>query len=151
MISGIRVRELITHCDDRGWFREILRDDDNLLSRFGQLSATKTYPGVIKAFHWHRRQDDVWYVSSGNLRAVLHDLRADSPTVGESQQVFMGDDNPVSLFIPAGVAHGYQVLGNTPAMVIYCTTQCYEPKFPDEERIAFDDPMIGFDWSIANR
>ena len=50
-IQGIIIRKLITHSDDRGYFREILKDNDNLLKRFGQTSITKTYPGVIKALH----------------------------------------------------------------------------------------------------
>ncbi|MEK7785736.1 MAG: spore coat protein, partial [Chloroflexota bacterium] len=74
-IHDVVVKELVTRSDDRGYFREILREDDNLLRRFGQTSITKTYPGVIKAFHWHNHQDDIWYVASGMARVVLHDRR----------------------------------------------------------------------------
>lgn len=150
-IHDVIIKKLVTHPDDRGYFREVLRDDDNLLKRFGQTSVTKTYPGVIKAFHWHKKQDDLWYVVDGMARVVLHDVREDSPTFGETQVIYAGEDNPVLIVIPVGVAHGYQVLGNKPVILFYHTTMSYDPADPDEERIPFDDPAIGFDWSIQNR
>ncbi|NLF77405.1 MAG: spore coat protein, partial [Chloroflexi bacterium] len=67
-IHDVVIKKLVTYSDDRGYFREILRDDDNLMTRFGQTSFTKTYPGVIKAFHWHKHQDDLWYVADGMAR-----------------------------------------------------------------------------------
>jgi dTDP-4-dehydrorhamnose 3,5-epimerase len=150
-IHDVVIKNLITHSDDRGYFREILRDDEGLLRRFGQTSITKSYPGVIKAFHWHADQDDVWYVASGMARIVLYDRRPDSPTCKTTQVIYAGEDNPVIVLIPAGIAHGYQVLGNQPVILFYHVTKSYDPKSPDEERIAFDDPEIGFDWSIKNR
>jgi dTDP-4-dehydrorhamnose 3,5-epimerase len=150
-IHDVVIKKLVTWSDDRGYFRELLRDDDNLLDRFGQTSVTKTYPDVIKAFHWHRYQDDIWYVADGMVRVVLHDLREDSPTYRQTQVIFAGEDNPVLIYIPIGVAHGYQVLGNRPALLFYHVTRSYNPQNPDEERIPWDDPEIGFDWAIRNR
>lgn len=150
-IHDVAVKPLVTHSDDRGYFREILREDDGLLRRFGQTSITKTYPGVIKAFHWHKNQDDLWYVAAGMARVVLHDLREGSPTRGETQVIYAGEDNPVLILIPAGVAHGYQVLGDRPVLLFYHVTACYDPANPDEYRIPYNDPVIGFDWSIKFR
>jgi dTDP-4-dehydrorhamnose 3,5-epimerase len=150
-IHDVVIKRLVTHSDDRGYFREILRDDDHLLRRFGQSSVTKTYPGVIKAFHWHQDQDDLWYVVDGMARVVLYDRRPDSPTCGVTQVVYAGDDNPVLIHIPTGIAHGYQVLGHKPVVLVYYVTKAYDPRDPDEQRIPFDDPTIGFDWSIHNR
>ena len=150
-IHDVVVKKLTTHSDDRGYFREVVREDDNLLKHFGQSAITKSYPGVIKAFHWHNHQDDVWYVVDGMARVVLYDRREGSPTKGVTQVVYAGEDNPVVILIPSGLAHGYQVLGNKPVVLFYHVTQNYDPKAPDEQRIAFDDPEIGFDWSIVNR
>ncbi len=150
-IHAVVIKKLVTHADDRGYFREVLRDDDHLLKRFGQTAVTKSYPGVIKAFHWHQHQDDLWYIVDGMARVVLYDRRPDSPTCGVTQVVYAGEDNPVLVLIPAGLAHGYQVLGNKPVILFYHVTQAYDPAHPDEQRIAFDDPHIGFDWSIVNR
>jgi len=151
MIRGVKIKELVTHCDDRGYFREILRDDDNLLKKFGQTSVTETYPGVIKAFHWHKKQDDLWYVARGMAQIVLHDLRKDSKTYKQTQIIYAGEENPVLILIPSGVAHGYMVIGNKPVLLFYHTTEQYNKDLPDEERLPFDDPAINFDWRIKNR
>ena len=151
VIHDVVVKPLVTYADDRGYFREVLRDDDQLLKRFGQTAVTKSYPGVIKAFHWHHNQDDLWYIVDGMARIVLYDRRPDSPTCGVTQVIYAGEDNPVLVLIPAGLAHGYQVLGPKPVILFYHVTQAYDPAHPDEQRMAFDDPQIGFDWSIHNR
>lgn len=150
-LRGVTIKKLITHTDDRGFFREVLRDDDELLSNFGQTSVTVTYPGVIKAFHYHEKQDDLWYVASGMAQVVLYDMRADSATYKQTQVIYAGEQNPVLIKIPIGVAHGYRVLGDKPVMLFYHTTMSYNPKKPDEKRIPFDDPGIGFDWTTQNR
>ena len=150
-IRGVKFKKLVRHCDDRGFFQEILRDDENLLDRFGQLSMSKTFPGVIKAFHYHEHQDDLWFFPSGNAQAVLYDLRKDSPSRGVTEKFYMGEDNPSLLLIPKGVAHGYRVLGNDPVVIIYFTTRSYNPSDPDEKRIPYDDPGIGFNWETENR
>jgi dTDP-4-dehydrorhamnose 3,5-epimerase len=150
-IHDVVVKKLTTHSDDRGYFREILREDDNLLRRFGQTSITKTYPGVIKAFHWHEDQDDIWYVADGMARVVLYDRRPGSASMGITQVIYAGEDNPVSILIPTGLAHGYQVIGDKPVLLFYHVTKSYDPGAPDEMRIAYDAPEIGFDWSIKNR
>lgn len=150
-IQGVRIKKLERFADDRGFFQEILRDDDGLLNRFGQASMSKTYPGVIKAFHYHERQDDLWFFPVGNAQAVLYDLREDSSTKGKTQIVYMGEDNPLLLLIPRGVAHGYRTLGDKPTFIIYFTTESYDRSDPDEKRLPYDDPLIGFDWSTKMR
>lgn len=150
-LHRVKVKDLITHADDRGFFREVLRDDDKLLSCFGQTSVTVTYPGVIKAFHYHEKQDDLWYVASGMAQVVLYDMRKDSPTYKETQVIYAGEQNPVLIVIPISVAHGYRVLGDKPVMLFYHTTMSYDAKNPDEKRIPFDDPGINFDWKTQNR
>jgi len=121
-IEGVIVKKLIKHVDDRGFFMEILRDDDYLLKRFGQASISMSYPGVIKAFHYHKKQDDLWFFPKGNAQVVLYDMRDDSLTKGETNVFYMGEHNPILLLIPKGVAHGYRVLGNEPAIITYFTT-----------------------------
>lgn len=149
MLDGVVVTPLKTFPDDRGYFREIARLQDTPLKNCAQISATLSYPGVIKAFHYHKKQDDLWYAAAGNILAVLYDRREDSPTYQQTQTVPLGDYAPGTLFIPHGVVHGYKVLGPIPALVIYSTSHMYDPD--DELRIAHDDPGINFDWSIKPR
>lgn len=153
MIAGVQLKDLKIHPDERGMFTEVVKVTDDFVEehQFAQISHTLTYPGVIKAFHWHRHQTDYWYCIAGNIRVALVDLRDDSPTKGEVVELYLGEWSRKVLKIPPGVAHGYQVLGSTPAQLVYYTTRPYDPANPDEERIPWDDPEIGFDWSIKNR
>lgn len=150
-INGVYIKKLWKHCDDRGYFMELLREDDELYGRFGQASLSMSFPGVIKAFHYHQLQDDIWFFPNGHAQVVLHDMRPDSSSYRETEVHYMGEEQPYLLFIPRGVAHGYRVLGNKPATIVYFTNLAYDPKQPDEYRIAYDDPSIGFDWSTKFR
>ena len=152
MIEGIKVKHIKKHVDDRGFLAELVRDDKTyLFERFGQATWSMSYPGVIKAFHYHEKQDDLWFFPSGNAQVVLYDLREGSSTKGETDVYYMGEENPIMLLIPKGVAHGYRVLGNKPATIIYFTTESYNPEEPDEKRIPWNDSKIGFDWETKNR
>ena len=149
MIQGVACKPLKVLSDDRGSFMELVREDDPFFTRFGQSNFSVTYPGVVKAWHWNRRQDDLWFVVSGMAQVGLHDLRDDSPTRGQTQVLYLGEFNRALLYIPHGVAHGYRVLGPEPMGLIYYTTHTYDPE--DELRLAWDDPSIGFDWTTRNR
>jgi dTDP-4-dehydrorhamnose 3,5-epimerase len=151
MIDGVVVKPLVVHADDRGLLMEIIRDDEPVFREVRQTTCTIAYPGVIKAFHWHRRQWDVWFMATGMAQVVLYDLREGSPTCGRTDVLYMGERRPLVVAIPPGVAHGYRVLGTRSAMLFYHTTERYDPADPDEERIAHDDPRIGFDWRTKHR
>ena len=151
MIEGVKIKEIKRHSDDRGFFSEIIKDGEETFHEVKQTSYTETHPGVIKAFHWHKKQWDVWFVVRGHAQIVLHDMREDSKTSGETQVICTGEDNPMLIAIPPYIAHGYRVLGNKKMVLFYHTSEAYNPKDPDEERISFDDPKIGFDWSTENR
>jgi len=151
MIDGVVVKTCAVHCDDRGRLMEVVREDEPVFRDVRQTTFTVAYPGVIKAFHWHKRQWDVWFFASGMAQVVLYDLREGSPTCGRTDVLYMGDRRPLVVAIPPGVAHGYRVLGAEPAALFYHTSERYDPAAPDEERIPFDDPRIGFDWRTKNR
>ena len=108
MIDGVEIKNLVIHPDDRGMFTEVLKATDALVDEhpFAQISHTLTWPGVIKAFHWHKRQTDYWYCVAGNIRVGLVDLRPESPTEGEMMSICLGEWGRQVLKIPPGVAHG---------------------------------------------
>lgn len=145
MIAGIMIKDLVTHTDDRGYFREIIRATDDIFTEgFGQWSHSLMFNGVIKAWHYHNTQTDWFYVVHGVLRIGLHDLRGGSPTRGESMDFLMGDLQAARVVkIPPGVAHGCKVVQG-PASLLYITSHIYNPD--DEIRIPHDDPNIDFDW-----
>ena len=151
MIKDVKIKQVKRHLDDRGFFSEILKEGEETFREVKQTSYTETYPGVIKAFHWHKKQWDIWFVVKGMAQIVLYDTRGDSSTKGETQVICAGEDNPVLVLIPPGVAHSYRVLGNRRMGLFYHTSETYDPENPDEERIPFDDPKVGFDWETKNR
>ena len=150
-IDGVVIKEPRVHADDRGYLIELVRDDEPVFREVKQTTFTLSYPGVIKAFHWHKRQWDIWFFSSGMAQVVLYDLREGVPSCGRTEVLYAGDRRPLVIAIPPGVAHGYRVLGSEPVGLFYHTTETYDPRAPDEERIPFDDPRIGFDWRTRNR
>ncbi|WP_165995008.1 dTDP-4-dehydrorhamnose 3,5-epimerase family protein [Bacillus sp. Cs-700] len=152
MIEGVKIKPIQRHCDDRGFFAELVRDDEpELLTKFGQASWSMSYPGVIKAFHYHEKQDDLWFFPSGHAQVVLFDLRKDASSYGMTDVYYMGESNQCLLLIPKGVAHGYRVLGEVPATIIYFTTESYDASEPDELRIPWNSEDIGFDWETKHK
>ena len=145
-IDGVVLKQLKTHADSRGFFREVIRvTDDYFEAGFGQWSHSIVYTGAIKAWHLHNIQDDYWYVPVGVLQVALHDLRKDSPTYKETMEFTLGEHQEgYMLKIPPGVAHGCKAIQG-PVHMIYLTSHTYDPD--DELRIAHDDPEIGFDWT----
>ncbi|MEW6323936.1 MAG: dTDP-4-dehydrorhamnose 3,5-epimerase family protein [Nitrospirota bacterium] len=145
MIDGVMMKDLVTHSDERGFFREIIRvTDDFFAEGFGQWSHSLMYAGVVKAWHIHKRQVDWWYVASGVLKVALHDTRADSPTYRKTMELLMGDGQTARVLrVPPGVAHGCKTI-NGPVHLFYVTSNVYNPG--DEGRIPYDDPAIGYDW-----
>ena len=83
MIDGVRTKKLSLIPDERGRLMEILRNDEDIFQQFGQVYLTTTYPGVVKAWHFHKIQDDFITCVKGMLKLVLYDGREDSKTKGE--------------------------------------------------------------------
>lgn len=147
-IEGVVVKPIVSHADERGFFRELIRcTDTGFDDGFGQLSHSLVRQGVLKAWHAHRIQYQWTYVVSGLLHVALYDTRSSSPTYRALMEQRVGDGQPVVVYgFPAGVAHGYRCIQG-PAQVIYVTSGVYD--LSDEVRIAQDDPTIGYDWVAA--
>lgn len=145
LIQGLEIKKLVRHRDDRGYFEEIIRVSDEFFKEgFGQLSRSLMFPGVIKAWHVHKTQIDWWYCARGTLKAAVYDNRQDSPTYKMLNEFVLGENGEdIVLKIPAGVAHGCKVMGDT-AELVYVTSGVYDPE--EEGRIEHDDPEIGYDW-----
>lgn len=148
MIDGVKIKKLKTITDERGWLFEILRRDDDLFANFGQLYLTSVYPGVVKGWHCHKKQIDNFTIVSGMAKMVLADLRDDSPTKGEINEFFIGDQNRILLQIPAGVYHGLKGIGEGVALAINCPTEMYNHDNPDEIRLPHDTDLIDYDWDL---
>ncbi|SRR5579875_870036 len=153
LIEGVRVQPFVVHPDDRGYFLEVQRFGRGLAAQFPaattQVSAALNYPGVIKAFHYHLHQTDCWTPVKGLLQVVLVDLRVGSATFGLRNTMYLGPLRPWQVLIPPGVGHGYKVIGAEESMLVYLTDRFYDPQ--DEGRIAYNDPLINYDWETQHK
>jgi len=153
LIAGVRCEPFAIWPDDRGYFLEVQRIGHGLAAGFPrdstQISAALNYPGIIKAFHFHRHQTDCWTPAAGLLQVVLIDLRPESATFGWRNTIYVGNLRPWQLLIPPGVAHGYKVIGANPSMLIYATDRFYNPS--DEGRIPHNDPNLNYDWELQHK
>ena len=148
MIDGVKIKKLQRHADERGCLTEILRRDDEIFVEFGQIYASVNYPGVIRAWHYHKKQDDFFAVVKGMAKVVLYDAREGSPTRGEVNEFFPGEQNMILLKVPIGVYHGYKTIGVEPSILLNLPTQPYDPSDPDEYRLPHDSPEVPYDWAI---
>lgn len=148
IISGVEIKELKKHCDERGFLMELLRMDDPIYDRYAMTYVSLNYPGVIRAWHYHKKQDDHFCAISGMCKVALFDDRETSPTRGMVNEFFMGADRPILLKIPVGVLHGYKTVGVKPSLLLNFPTELYNPHEPDEYRRPWNDPAIPYSWDI---
>ncbi len=148
MIQGVEVKQLTRHADERGFLMELVRCDDAIFTKFGQCYVSMNYPGVVRAWHWHQKQDDFFVVVKGMTRVGLYDMREGSPTRGEVNEFYLGDTNSIVLKIPPGVAHGYKTVGVEPSLLVNFPSEVYSRDEPDEHRLPWDSDEIPFNWDI---
>lgn len=146
MIDGVKTRRLVCRVDDRGYVMEILRRDDPEFIQFGQAYISTCLPGVVKAWHAHRRQTDNFCVVKGHAKIGLYDDREGSPTRGETMAIVIGEHNPMLITIPPLVWHGQMCVGTEASILVNIPTEPYNAEEPDELRRDAFDLDIGFEW-----
>ncbi len=147
LIDGVKARRAKVMPDERGRLGEIFRADDPWFEKFGQVYFTTTYPGVVKAWHYHKKQTDNFYVIKGTVKVALYDQRKDSPTCGTVNQICLGEHCPGLLRIPPGVMHGWMCVGQTEAYIVNITSEVYDYEEPDEYRTDPHENDIPYDWT----
>ena len=146
MINGVIIKKLKVIPDERGSLMEILRADDEFFENFGQVYMTTAYPGVVKGWHYHKKQSDNMAVVRGMMKIVLYDSRKESGTCGEINEIFAGYANPVLVHIPPFVYHGFKCISENEAIVINTPTEVYHYSEPDEFRLPAHHNDIPYDW-----
>ncbi|HET7743784.1 MAG TPA: dTDP-4-dehydrorhamnose 3,5-epimerase family protein [Gaiellaceae bacterium] len=142
MIDGILRFPLETYEDERGSFCE-LRRDSRLPARMAQTNVVFSRAGVVRGLHYHERgQSDLFTCLRGSARVVVLD-RSSGETFAED----IGDENPVSIFIPGHHAHGYEAL--TDVLFCYHVTHEYDPADPDELTIPWNDSRVAHLWKTT--
>lgn len=150
MIEGVVTKKLKVVPDERGFLMEMMRSDDPHFEKFGQVYLSVGYPGVIKGWHYHKKQNDNFFIVKGMAKVVLYDMREKSGTRGEINEFFIGERNPLMVHIPANVAHGFKAVGDETAHLINIPTELYNYEQPDEHRIDPHGGEIPYDWACED-
>jgi len=146
MINGVLIKPLKIIPDERGSIMHMMRADDPIFEKFGEIYFSSIYPGIIKGWHLHKEMTLNYAVIYGMIKLVLYDDRKDSPTKGELQELFVGGDNYCLVKIPPKVWNGFKGIGNTMAIIANLATI---PHRPDEiERMDPFGKIIPYDWGI---
>ena len=145
-IEGVVIKSLRRIADDRGWLMEIFRSDWPEFQKFGQTYMTTCKPGVVKGWHYHKLQWDHFVPIRGNALVALYDAREDSKTKGVLQEIEVREGEPKFIKIPPVVYHGFTPLDDKEIWVVNTPTELYNYKQPDEYRLEWNDPTIGYMW-----
>jgi dTDP-4-dehydrorhamnose 3,5-epimerase len=148
VISGVKFAKLKAWDDDRGRFLETFRKEwfPERSWEVIQTNCSYSQTNVLRGLHYHHRQVDYWFAVRGMIRVALVDLRRSSPTRGASQTLEIGEDNPMGIFIPIGIAHGFVAL--TDATLTYLVDSYYDGS--DEHGVAWNDPALGVEWGVGS-
>jgi len=148
MIDGVVITPLRQICDERGKVMKMISREDAVFQEFGEVYFSVAYPGVIKGWHVHKRMTLNYAVPVGHIKFVLHDDRQNSPTCGEIQEIFLGQDNYCLVTVPPLIWNGFKCVGVEAAMVANCATISHDPNESDK-RDPFDK-SIPYDWTLKH-
>jgi dTDP-4-dehydrorhamnose 3,5-epimerase len=158
MLDGVRVYDLKTNVDERGFFAELFRHDWKELlgdDSIVQTNLSCSYPGMVRAWHRHNRgQVDYFIVLEGSLKICAYDDNQKSTTYGQLDEILASGRRLQVVRVPGHYWHGTKALGDRASLTVYFVNRLYDTKNPDEERRAWNDPAIidpktskPFDWN----
>ena len=153
-ISGLKVIQLEIHGDSRGFFVERFNEKKfaaaGLPTRFVQDNHSRSAAGILRGLHFQNNpaQGKLVGVTQGRVWDVAVDIRPESKTFGQHFGVELSAENGKLLWISAGFAHGFCVLGDAPADMLYKVTEFYNAA--GEGGIAYDDAQLAINWPIEN-
>lgn len=149
MLEGVKIKKLKVIRDRRGFLMEILRRDDEIFKRFGQVYITSVKKGIAKAWHYHKKQDDFFTCLHGKALVVLYDQRKKSKTFGKIQKIILTEPSlkgrHLLIKIPKQIVHGFTALTKE-ARILNIPTKLYNYKKPDEYRYPWDSEQIPYRW-----
>ena len=158
MLPGNKVYDVKKIPDERGFFAELLREDQSEFTdgdKIVQANLSYSYPGMIRAWHRHHRgQVDYFMVLKGAMKICAYDDDPNSPTNGQLDEFIASSERLQVVRIVGNIWHGTKTISSEPSLTVYATTRLYEYKNPDEERRPWNDPKIidprtktSFDWN----
>ena len=146
MIDGVKIIRLQQFVDERGKIMHMLKATDEHFIAFGEIYFSCAWPGTVKAWHVHQTMTVNNAVISGRAKLVMYDMREDSATRNELQEVYLGEDNYLLVQIPPGIANGYKAYGDKMVILANAATEPHDP----DEMIRLDPftAEIPYDWAL---
>ena len=148
MISGIKITPKKQIFDERGKIMHMLRSDEKIFKKFGEIYFSSTSPGAVKAWHKHKKMTLNYVVVSGKIKLVLFDDRKNSKTYGRIQEIYLSTENYFLVTVPPMIWNGFKAIDNKSAIVANCSDIPHDPK--EIVRIPFNSEIIPYDWSMKN-
>ncbi len=143
-IDGVVMNRLSANPDGRGQLTVLMSDRHGPDLQTPHVYLVETAPRSVRAWVYHKRQNDRLAYTNGHLRIVLYDLRPESPTYKVLNVIDAGEANKILLTIPPFVVHGVQNPTDTPAYFVNMPTRAYDPARPDKSRLPVDHPGIPY-------
>lgn len=147
-IAGVAIERILTIPDERGAIIPMLRADNPLFEKFGEIYFSKAYPGIIKGWHLHRDMTLMYSAVSGMAKLVLYDARESSPTRGALMEIFLGTDNRLLVKVPPGIWNGFKCIGTEPVVIANCATHPHDKN--EISRLDPFSPDIPYSWDVVH-
>lgn len=145
-IEGVKIKKLKVIPDYRGRLMEMLRCDDEIFAKFGQAYMSSIKPGIVKAWHYHKKQTDNVVCVYGGIKLVIFDDRENSKSKGKIKEIIVNPDEPVLVQIPPFIWHGWENTGEHESIVINIPDLPYNREEPDEFRKDPFNSEIPYKW-----
>jgi dTDP-4-dehydrorhamnose 3,5-epimerase len=147
MINDIIITPLKKIPDERGMIMHFIKSTDKNFKSFGEVYFATAYPGVIKGWHLHKKQEQNYCVIQGMIKLVLFDNRKDSHSKGQLQEIFIGENNYCVVKIPPGIINGWKCIGDKTAILANFSDLPHDPT--EMERIDPISNNIPYNWNIV--
>lgn len=146
MIDGVKITKLNQIFDERGKVMHMLRNDQEIFSKFGEIYFSYTHPNVVKAWHYHKEMTLNYAVIYGEVKLVLFDDRENSTTKGNLMELYFSTENYNLITVPPKIWNGFKTVGSKPAMLANCSDIPHD----DNEvlRKDYQDQSIPYNWNI---
>ena len=149
MIDGVIITPLKQIFDERGKVMHMLREDSPMFQRFGEIYFSCTYPGVVKAWHLHKKMTLNYSVISGAIKYVLFDDRTNSKTKGQIDEIFMSPENHCLVTVPPGIWNGFKGLGTKESILANCSTIPHDAS--EILRLEPLDEKVPYRWELEHK
>jgi len=145
MIEGILITKRDQISDDRGKIMHMVRNDDKIFKKFGEIYFSCIYPHKIKAWHMHKKMTLNYALVYGEIKLVLYDDRKSSSTYKKTQEIILSKENYCLVTVPPLIWNGFKSLSSENSILANCSDIPHDPK--EIERKSYDDLNIPYQWS----